>query len=368
VDVNQDPDGALSRLYRSGAGEEPPSWLDDRILAAARSDALSESAPGQPQRRGRWQVPLALAAVIVLAVSVTRVVDQELDRVPVVAYPDRQASHADTSKPAEAPASDTEADEVAAREQSSLSERAAKTRLAAEARLRRDRSEFLSLPPATGEVPAAKEGAEPDRQRQRPPADLDRAAVERQAQNAQADPTSPQLPDAAVPSAPAPAAAAAVPERSVQAAEKDARSPAEAGIRLRAEAETRKHAEAEARAHADRDAEADARRSAQSTPRAAPRPLGGVARFERSQADESSHGNAGAAASAPAGVEAHPPMDKQRSPGQKADSERPEARSAAEWLRDIERLRREGRDEQARIQLEAFRVRFPDYPLPPTLK
>ena len=56
----------LSRIYREGAREEPPAWLDERIRAAARDDI------GEP--RGwvtRWRHPLAIAAVITLSVGMT---------------------------------------------------------------------------------------------------------------------------------------------------------------------------------------------------------------------------------------------------------------------------------------------------------
>jgi hypothetical protein len=39
-----------------------------------------------------------------------------------------------------------------------------------------------------------------------------------------------------------------------------------------------------------------------------------------------------------------------------------------QWLREIEQLRREGREELARIRLDQFRKRFPEYPLPESLQ
>jgi hypothetical protein len=83
VDVNPQFDRELSRLYRAACAEEPPARLDERVLAAARGDGETVRA----LQRSRWQVPLALAAVLVLAVSLTWVMQSELDRaaVPAVA-------------------------------------------------------------------------------------------------------------------------------------------------------------------------------------------------------------------------------------------------------------------------------------------
>jgi hypothetical protein len=52
-------DEKLSQAYRALGAEEPPHALDAAILAAAR------------RKPARWRVPLALAAVLVLAVGVT---------------------------------------------------------------------------------------------------------------------------------------------------------------------------------------------------------------------------------------------------------------------------------------------------------
>jgi len=69
--VSQDENGSLSSIYRAGAREEPPQWLDERIRAAASREAR----PGLLRRLldilDRWQMPLGLAAVIALTVSLT---------------------------------------------------------------------------------------------------------------------------------------------------------------------------------------------------------------------------------------------------------------------------------------------------------
>ena len=59
----------LSRLYRAGALEEPPEWLDTQIEAAA-GNALHSAGSLQRARHKRWYFPVALAAMVVLSSSI----------------------------------------------------------------------------------------------------------------------------------------------------------------------------------------------------------------------------------------------------------------------------------------------------------
>ena len=61
--MTEERDAKVSAAYRELGAEEPPRALDDAILAAARRSA-------RPWTQ-RWAVPLSLAAVIVLSVTVT---------------------------------------------------------------------------------------------------------------------------------------------------------------------------------------------------------------------------------------------------------------------------------------------------------
>src|SRR5690606_24212388 len=79
--VNANGDRDLSRLYRAGAREEPPHWLDESVLDRAARDAAATSS-GSQRRPARWHAPRALAAVLVLAVSLVLVVDDEASRLP----------------------------------------------------------------------------------------------------------------------------------------------------------------------------------------------------------------------------------------------------------------------------------------------
>lgn len=65
-------DDAVSRRYRELPAEEPPRALDEAILYASRRAVDARPAPlVAPTGRQRWYVPLAAAAVIVLAVGLT---------------------------------------------------------------------------------------------------------------------------------------------------------------------------------------------------------------------------------------------------------------------------------------------------------
>ena len=71
-DMEQDPQ--LAAIYRAAADAAPPAHLDDAIRAAARR----EMAAG-PRRHGfrRWSVPISLAAVIVLSVTVVTMMREQ---------------------------------------------------------------------------------------------------------------------------------------------------------------------------------------------------------------------------------------------------------------------------------------------------
>ncbi len=85
-DMEHDPQ--LAALYRAGADATPPAHLDDAIRAAARREVAAG-----PRRAGarRWAVPVSLAAVVVLSVSVvTMMREQGADRLESVIAPPPQ--------------------------------------------------------------------------------------------------------------------------------------------------------------------------------------------------------------------------------------------------------------------------------------
>lgn len=92
---NGDDEPELARLYRQAAHEEPPQHLDELVLAAARREAgarprtlelqdgmassayAAKGARGQGARLRAWRIPFAVAAVVMLAVSIVAL-DPEL--------------------------------------------------------------------------------------------------------------------------------------------------------------------------------------------------------------------------------------------------------------------------------------------------
>ena len=69
-------DRALDRAYGAAARDEPPAHLDAAILAAAHREAGSR--PRTPASRFRnWRVPVSLAAVVVVSVSLVALMREE---------------------------------------------------------------------------------------------------------------------------------------------------------------------------------------------------------------------------------------------------------------------------------------------------
>ena len=66
----------VAQKYRELGVEEPPRALDDAILAAARRPPAGERRPARSWTQ-RWAVPLSLAAVVVLSVTLTLRIQHE---------------------------------------------------------------------------------------------------------------------------------------------------------------------------------------------------------------------------------------------------------------------------------------------------
>jgi len=118
-----DDDAKVSARYRELAREEPPRHVDDAILAAARRATASRPAPlVAPSGRRRWYVPVAAAAIIVLAVAVTVHVERqqpdfevaEQQAAPVQTPVTEPAPKRDSSAPAELQKSQTSSSQPAA--------------------------------------------------------------------------------------------------------------------------------------------------------------------------------------------------------------------------------------------------------------
>lgn len=87
-----DREGAeVSRRYREAAGEEPSARIDAAILAAARREA------GRPAIVRNWRTPAAIAAVLVIGVSVSLLTREGIDPLPPL---EQSRGQADVAKPA----------------------------------------------------------------------------------------------------------------------------------------------------------------------------------------------------------------------------------------------------------------------------
>jgi hypothetical protein len=86
-----DREGAeVSRRYREAAGEEPSARIDAAILAAARREA------GRPAVVRNWRTPAAIAAVLVIGVSVSLLTREGIDPLPPL---EQSRGQADVAKP-----------------------------------------------------------------------------------------------------------------------------------------------------------------------------------------------------------------------------------------------------------------------------
>ena len=91
-------DSALSRLYRGDAGEQPPEDLDQRILEQAHGAVEHRARVVHGPFARHWMVPISLAAVVVVSVSVVLLMpDPEMDAdlgLPSAVQPAAPASEA----------------------------------------------------------------------------------------------------------------------------------------------------------------------------------------------------------------------------------------------------------------------------------
>ena len=116
-------DAKVSARYRELAREEPPRHVDDAILAAARRATASRPAPlVAPSGRRRWYVPVAAAAIIVLAVAVTVHVERQQ---PDFEVAEQQAAPVQTPVTEPAPKRDSSAPTELQKSQTSSSQPAA---------------------------------------------------------------------------------------------------------------------------------------------------------------------------------------------------------------------------------------------------
>ena len=292
--MNNGYERQLSEMYRASAQEEPPESIDNMILATARRELR-----GSTRIAIRWSVPLALAAVIVLSVSLVAVMRDASQLSGKSLKTDRQQQSSPVAAQPGTPS--VVADEAEQRRETALQKRAkgeqAPVGLTRSGKLDWDRAERPSSP---GQ---AKEIAVPV-------------------------PSSVGSGSASKKSAPAPLAIRPL-DATEQLHSNVAKPDERQSVPVQEPARSRVNAY-----NAAAVSSADGQQS------------------KASSAEQSAIGPAPRAA-----AETAP----------RADVRADHALSPEQWLERIERLRREGKAAEAQASLDAFRKRFPEYPLPAAL-
>lgn len=323
-DAGRDP--GLDRAYAATERAEPPRGLDEAILAAAHREAGAR--PRALSALRAWRVPVSLAAVVVLSVTVVTLMHEEggeeLGQPPRPALSTEGAAPTEAAKPApqDAPAAATESRAEARREK--------QNRFPHESPRRIQES-------APAPAPAARPDARP---LQGPP----EGAAER-------------------PAAPSPAM------------DDKARAPAAIAERGPAPALS---------APASETAAGSAPELRRQVPQAAPPPAPKALRSERdasAQQDSGGRGMAGATGSAPPVADPSQAMGEVRvrkgetsqvEPARMAallkELEELDGRPPERWVERILELRRQGQRSEAGELLAEFRRRYPAHPLPPELQ
>lgn len=321
-----DRDPRLERVYRAGGREEPPAHLDAAILAAARREVGARPRAVSTRLRA-WRVPVSIAALVVLSVSLVTLVQEEgggklepsaamsedsklLEKAPAppASVPEAAKAPARATPPATAPAARDDAAPGA-----TAAAKIAGNTARREDRERAGHTELQSSGPGAAPSPQPFQGA-PAAPERRQAFATDQAA----GAGSMTQPAAPSASEADVPAsrgepAPAPRSTARMMQRDRAVAEDVAGSLSAAPPPAAVAPAEKPKASAEARALKREPVLADTTR------------LAGLVKE----------------------VESRPPE---------------------KWLERIEALRREGRKADADELLAEFKRRFPNHPLPPGLR
>ncbi len=346
-------DADLTARYRAAAQDAPPAALDDAIRAAARRAVGARPRPAGFSFGDSWRSSLSIAAVMVLSVSIVILMREEA---PELSAPPR----------ADSPPADTKLESRAGADEST----------AATSRgfvLDPQRSRNIGLkpppqvsPPGLGmrqpefveQSPRLKKDANADR------SDVDAAGRAELAKRREAAPDAAASRDNKV---------AASTARQSKAAEFDAqREIAQAPAASPPRKEAAKPAQlAEPAAGAVAGAPAENKTQVGQAPATADRvePASRV----RSQASSAPELAKQAAEAPPAPVAAAKPSTAQEKSAPQAAGDAGKLESFVDlppekWLERIVELRKQGRNENAKASLAAFRKRYPEYRLPDSLR
>jgi hypothetical protein len=339
------PDPRLARVYAAGATEEPPPALDDAIRAAARRavGAGPAMAGAAPRARRNWYVPLSVAAVLVLSVSLVTLVKQE--KADDLAEPPRVSAPAPAPAPVAAPVPKVEAPVVAASdarlEQAPASgaaaarrEERAKASAPVAENQARSRDDQLAAPAAMAKATEAQRAPGAEGARRQP-----------EARPPDAGGTISAPPAAVADVAPAPASPAVPPPAPFPAAKPVLSEPPAAPEARVAEAASARQAD-----------------------RSATRPAIGTRGLGAESAPDSRLGSSDRRdAEPPAGAPEKLTTRSGRAAPQAAAAKPAwlielDAQPPARWLERLAEFRRDGRQVEAEQLLTEFRRRFPDHP------
>ncbi len=320
-DAERDP--RLDRLYRETVREEPPARLDAAILAAARREVGARPRAVSPRLRA-WRVPVSIAAVVVLSVSLVTLVREEgggkLEPPSAVDLYSRPAETAPVSP----------------------------------------------VPPEAAKAPAAAPAARDD-------VALGATASAKIAEQASRRAAGASAARSAAPESQAPPRAAAPAPQPFQAA------PAPREQRPVLAADQAAGAGIATQSAGTRSSEGETSGTPAEPTAVAPSPAARMMQRDRAAASEA----AGAMSAAPPPAASAPAEKPRVRPEARAmQAERPlpdtarvagllkefEPQPPEKWLEKIEALKREGRKEEADGMLAEFKRRFPNHPLPPGLR
>jgi hypothetical protein len=145
----------LARVYRAAASEQPPAAVDARIRAAAHEAANTAKARGRGT--GRWAVPFAIAATVVLSVGIVLRMSQQ----GAIEPEDAAFERTGTPEPAAPPTIADKKSEAISESASALRRETAPTEVSElgqrEARIAADREAAEKIGPAReGSPPGAR--------------------------------------------------------------------------------------------------------------------------------------------------------------------------------------------------------------------
>lgn len=296
-------DSDVSRGYRELGRDEVPPELDRRVLAAAR-DAVANEGTRRSRSWLRWSAPVALAASVVLVVTVVleRGPDK-LEQVPAAAPAEPQVRGLINDKDDDYAAAERKLAEEVTRQQSANARES--TPVYIEPVSQAPVPAFADVPPMPDPAPGALTAAKAEARPVVPPPDL---VVEEQASQTMAV---------------APEAPAAAPQPESARAQRDESSTRDSAALSKEEAD--------ATTSVDEVAVTSTRARRGPGRTAGPRTI-------------SSMSGAAASESRPA-----------------SDDERADRSDPAAWLEDIRDLRRAGKSADADREWDLFRKAFPDF-------